>query len=456
MAVAVKQAPEAGPRGAFTSLPVATLTGVVYVLVSLAVVLSLIPTVWQSAVSGSLTAALGEFVNVTLLGLTMIAAAAGLAYVGVRLVGPHAPAGLRAGIFFGLLGVLLVALLTRWASVWFEHWAYDSHWFGKAVGASLTTAVGLVLLVLVGRFFFKPGFQRWLIAVEEQGWFSTTSYKRSQGVRVRRGTILGILILIGAGIYTMIHRGTLAGVADWRMNLPFTASVTVEHPNDAAKLPQHVGSTAGAVVDRYALRDANDDLLHNWVKVSDEGVGLGLEKGQLIRKEEFDKIVVKQQQEIDELEAKAKKEEETGNALQAQILRSEARRLRSGLPTAEEPAPAEGKTTFAALTLLPAVQFTLPLLLGLAAIWLAWRIVNLPVFADFLIATEAEMNKVSWASRRRLVQDTLVVLVAVVLMTIFLLLADILWGNLLRGIGVLRFGSSGGKGPSDTQQLRDW
>mgnify|MGYP003579247066 CR=1 FL=1 len=37
----------------------------------------------------------------------------------------------------------------------------------------------------------------------------------------------------------------------------------------------------------------------------------------------------------------------------------------------------------------------------------------------------------SWSSRKRLVQDTIVVLVTVVLMTLFLLLVDMFWGWLL-------------------------
>src|SRR2546430_6963945 len=40
------------------------------------------------------------------------------------------------------------------------------------------------------------------------------------------------------------------------------------------------------------------------------------------------------------------------------------------------------------------VSITLPLLLAAASLWLAYRVVNYPTFADFLIATEAEMNKV--------------------------------------------------------------
>jgi preprotein translocase SecE subunit len=77
------------------------------------------------------------------------------------------------------------------------------------------------------------------------------------------------------------------------------------------------------------------------------------------------------------------------------------------------------------------VHYTLPLILLAGLVWLSWRVVNWPVFADFLIATEAEMNKVSWTTRRRLVQDTIVVLVTVIMLTMFLFFIDILWIRLL-------------------------
>ena len=56
---------------------------------------------------------------------------------------------------------------------------------------------------------------------------------------------------------------------------------------------------------------------------------------------------------------------------------------------------------------------------------------NVPTFADFLIATEAEMNKVSWTTRKRLMQDTIVVLVTVFLFTMFLFVVDIIWIKVL-------------------------
>ena len=42
--------------------------------------------------------------------------------------------------------------------------------------------------------------------------------------------------------------------------------------------------------------------------------------------------------------------------------------------------------------------------------WICYRLVNFPGFADFLIAVEAEMNKVSWPTRTELFRASMVVL----------------------------------------------
>ena len=64
---------------------------------------------------------------------------------------------------------------------------------------------------------------------------------------------------------------------------------------------------------------------------------------------------------------------------------------------------------------------------------------NVPALAAFLIPTDAEMNKVSWSTRKRLAQDTVVVLITTLLMTVFLLGVDLFWGWLLsrQTVGVL-------------------
>ncbi len=70
--------------------------------------------------------------------------------------------------------------------------------------------------------------------------------------------------------------------------------------------------------------------------------------------------------------------------------------------------------------------------------WFCYRIVNYPRFAEFLIATEVEMNKVSWASREDLRRATIVVLVTVVIIATYLTIFDVVWGIVLKAIGVLQ------------------
>src|SRR5688500_987456 len=54
----------------------------------------------------------------------------------------------------------------------------------------------------------------------------------------------------------------------------------------------------------------------------------------------------------------------------------------------------------------PWVQYSAPALLVVLGGWASYRLVNYPRFADFLIAVEAEMNKVSWPSWPELVRSS--------------------------------------------------
>lgn len=74
--------------------------------------------------------------------------------------------------------------------------------------------------------------------------------------------------------------------------------------------------------------------------------------------------------------------------------------------------------------------------------WISYRIVNFPRFADFLIAVEAEMNKVSWPSRTELFRSALVVIVTMFGLAAVLYFYDLLWQFLLSQLGVLRGGGS--------------
>ena len=70
-------------------------------------------------------------------------------------------------------------------------------------------------------------------------------------------------------------------------------------------------------------------------------------------------------------------------------------------------------------------------------IWLAFRIVNMPGIADFLIAVEAEMNKVSWPTSKELQVTTIVVITVMFIFCIFLFVYDFVWQWLFKWMGVL-------------------
>lgn len=89
----------------------------------------------------------------------------------------------------------------------------------------------------------------------------------------------------------------------------------------------------------------------------------------------------------------------------------------------------------------PAIRIGIPAVLGAALAWIIYRVVQYPPFADFLIATEAEMNKVSWTSRDDLKRATAVVLFTVIFLALFLFGVDWVWSSLLQAIGILKFNS---------------
>ena len=59
---------------------------------------------------------------------------------------------------------------------------------------------------------------------------------------------------------------------------------------------------------------------------------------------------------------------------------------------------------------LGVMRFALPGALLAAGLWLCFRIVNLPRFAEFLIAVEAEMAKVSWPTSTEVFRSSAVVI----------------------------------------------
>lgn len=84
--------------------------------------------------------------------------------------------------------------------------------------------------------------------------------------------------------------------------------------------------------------------------------------------------------------------------------------------------------------------------LGVAAgvlavfVFLFWRLMNKPSNVDFLIATDSEMKKVNWTTRKELIGSTKVVIIFVILISLFLFTLDVLFGYFFQLIKVLEFG----------------
>jgi len=75
----------------------------------------------------------------------------------------------------------------------------------------------------------------------------------------------------------------------------------------------------------------------------------------------------------------------------------------------------------AALWIATMVPVGLFVALGLLIFWL----INKPTVADFMIAAEGEMKKVSWSSRREIAVSTFIVIVVVILVAMLLGVTDL-------------------------------
>lgn len=76
-------------------------------------------------------------------------------------------------------------------------------------------------------------------------------------------------------------------------------------------------------------------------------------------------------------------------------------------------------------------RFAVPLIVLAAGLWASFRVVQMPNFADFLIAVEGEMNKVSWPSRGELFRASIVVMIVIFLLGGLLYAFDVTWSFLL-------------------------
>lgn len=308
MAVAVRNMPDSSTKSPDQpgSLATSSVLGAVYVVAALVILTMGVPLVWANGVSGWLRETLGPFVDVAGLIVIEVFVFGLLAMIGLSLAGGGARPGLRAGIFT-VVAWLLVTLIVM-----------SMFAGGGQISEALGVGLGAASVFFGWRYLTGSKFPAAMQQFEQQGWFTAVPYKPAQGKLVRRCTMMGLLLLAGSGIWTLLQHGTLETIdKDWLLRLPFV----------------HI-----------------------------------------------------------------------------------------------------------TITLLRDLRFTLPILLAAATFWLSYRVVHMPTFAEFLIATEGELNKIAWPTRKSLIQDTIVVLTTVVLFTIFLFVVDIAWGKILSNpfIGVLK------------------
>jgi preprotein translocase subunit SecE len=82
-------------------------------------------------------------------------------------------------------------------------------------------------------------------------------------------------------------------------------------------------------------------------------------------------------------------------------------------------------------------RYGVPIALVVLGFWASFRVVQLPAFADFLIAVEGEMNKVSWPSKSELFRASVVVILVIFFLAGLLFLYDVLLTELMKFIGNL-------------------
>jgi len=81
----------------------------------------------------------------------------------------------------------------------------------------------------------------------------------------------------------------------------------------------------------------------------------------------------------------------------------------------------------------------IPIVFAAAMFALVWWVAFVSrTSCDFMIATEGEMKKVSWSSKREIIGSTKVVILFTLLMSVFLFFVDLAFQAMFSGMGILK------------------
>ncbi len=89
------------------------------------------------------------------------------------------------------------------------------------------------------------------------------------------------------------------------------------------------------------------------------------------------------------------------------------------------------------VTASPGLQWIVPGVLLAAGMWIAYRAIHIPKFAEFLIAVEAEMSKVSWPTKTELIRSSAVVIIFIIALAGILFMFDLFWRTVFQFLGVI-------------------
>jgi preprotein translocase subunit SecE len=87
----------------------------------------------------------------------------------------------------------------------------------------------------------------------------------------------------------------------------------------------------------------------------------------------------------------------------------------------------------------PVVRYGIPTVLVLLAAGGLFWLVNRQKNADFLIATESEMKKVSWSSKREIIGSTKVVIVTALILAAVLFAVDQMFYHVFRFLNIVEY-----------------
>lgn len=411
MASTIKNKPDSNPTSVNANPAVYSLGYLVLFVAIAYALLQLLPLAWFNLL---------KLPSTSTSNITLAIVGFGLGIFALIIVGKnkifHELHGLKAGIFIAFVMALANLYFDSWWGKFTETLVFDKKLFPESFGLGLAGAGAALAAIGSFIFFFRPENVKLFTRIEDQGWFSRDSFKQNQGAKIRRGTIMCLLVLFGTGIMVLVRNDSLArNGSNWQIEIPYTGKVKInpDKVGDALSLLQAAGYNPDEqlFVSREAFRQANSAIDPNlFIKI---GLLTGDSKfkiGEIVTKDAF--------------------QEESRELIKNDRKPAESVPLKA----------AEGTVIYKSFVLLPGVQFSGPILLTILALWVSWKVVNIPVFADFLIATEAEMNKVSWTTNKKLFHDTIVVLTTLVLMSVFLFAMDQFWRIFLTKAGVLRFG----------------